>query len=93
MARLLQAWMSTESVKTQSPVLVLGNPLAEFMRKRGMQDEVIVLVVIERGFTIRWIVSLALRFNSYRRTEGRTTRHRSVTPSLHLLRTSSIYCT
>ena len=37
--RLLLAWVSTEVVKTQSPVLVLGNSLAEFMRKLGMQDD------------------------------------------------------
>ena len=37
--RLLLAWVSTEAVKTQSPVLVLGNSLAEFMRKLGMQDD------------------------------------------------------
>ena len=29
--RLLLAWVSTEAVRTQSPVLVLGNSLAEFM--------------------------------------------------------------
>ena len=29
--RLLLAWVSTEAVKTQSPVLVLGNPLTGFM--------------------------------------------------------------
>ena len=29
--RLLMAWLSTEGVKTQSPVLVLGKSLAEFM--------------------------------------------------------------
>ena len=37
--RLLLAWVSTEAVKTQSPVLVLGNSLAEFMRKLGMKDD------------------------------------------------------
>ena len=31
--RLLMAWLSTEGVKTQSPVLVLGKSLAEFMGK------------------------------------------------------------
>ena len=31
--RLLLAWVSTEGVKTQSPVLVLGKSLAEFMGK------------------------------------------------------------
>ena len=81
MARLLLAWMSTEAVKTQSPVLVLGDPLAEFMRQRDMQDEAIALVVIERGSAIRWIGSLALCFSSSRRSEGRTTRHGSGTPS------------
>ena len=81
MARLLLAWMSTEAVKTQSPVLVLGNPLTEFMCKWDMQDEAIALVVIERGSAIRWIGSLALCFSSSRRTEGRTTRHGSGTPS------------
>ena len=34
--RLLLAWVCTEAVKTQSPVLVLGNSLAEFMRKLGI---------------------------------------------------------
>ena len=34
--RLLLAWVSTEAVRTQSPVLVLGNSLAEFMGKLGM---------------------------------------------------------
>ena len=34
--RLLLAWVSTEAVKTQSPVLVLGNALSEFMRKLGL---------------------------------------------------------
>ena len=37
--RLLLAWVSTEAVKTQSPVLILGNSLAEFMRKLGIQDD------------------------------------------------------
>ena len=31
--RLLMAWMSTEAVRTQSRVLVLGDSLSEFMRK------------------------------------------------------------
>ena len=81
MARLLLAWMSTEAVKTQSLVLVLGKPLTEFMCQWDMQDEAIALVVIERGSAIRWIGSLALCFSSSRRTEGRTTRHGSGTPS------------
>ena len=34
--RLLLAWVSTEGVKTQSPVLVLGKSLAEFMGKLGL---------------------------------------------------------
>ena len=34
LARLLMAWISTEAVKTQSPVLVLGHSLTEFMKKR-----------------------------------------------------------
>ena len=34
--RLLVAWVSTEGVKTQSPVLVLGKSLAEFMGKLGL---------------------------------------------------------
>ena len=37
--RLLLAWVSTEAVKTQSPVLVLGNSLAEFMRKLGISSD------------------------------------------------------
>ena len=37
--RLLLAWVSTEAVKNQSPVLVLGNSLTGFMRKLGMQDD------------------------------------------------------
>ena len=31
--RLLMAWISTEAVRTQSRVLVLGDSLSEFMRK------------------------------------------------------------
>ena len=34
--RLLVAWVSTEGLKTQSPVLVLGKSLAEFMGKLGL---------------------------------------------------------
>ena len=34
--RLLLAWVSTEGVKTQSPVLVLGKSLAEFMGKLSL---------------------------------------------------------
>ena len=34
--RLLLAWMCTEAVKTQSPDLVLGRSLSEFMEKLGM---------------------------------------------------------
>ena len=34
--RLLMAWLSTEGVKTQSPVLVLGKSLAEFMGKLSL---------------------------------------------------------
>ena len=37
--RLLMAWVSTEAVKTQSPVLVLGNSLTEFMNKLGINSE------------------------------------------------------
>ena len=37
--RLLLAWVSTEAVKTQSPVLRLGVSLTEFMRKVGIQDD------------------------------------------------------
>ena len=33
--RLLLAWMSTEAVRTQSPTLVLGSSLAEFIRDLG----------------------------------------------------------
>ena len=34
--RLLLAWVSTEAVRTQSRVLVLGASLSEFMRKVGL---------------------------------------------------------
>ena len=34
--RLLLAWMCTEAVRTQSPDLVLGRSLSEFMKKLGM---------------------------------------------------------
>jgi len=34
--RLLLAWISTEAVRTQSKVLVLGDTLSEFMRELGM---------------------------------------------------------
>ena len=37
--RLLMAWVSTEAVKTQSPVLVLGNSLTDFMKKLGINSE------------------------------------------------------
>ena len=33
--RLLIAWLCTEAVRTQSPDLVLGPSLSEFMRKLG----------------------------------------------------------
>ena len=36
--RLLLAWLSTEAVRTQSRVLVLGASLSEFMRTLGMED-------------------------------------------------------
>ena len=36
--RLLLAWVSTEAVRTQSRVLVLGSSLSEFMRKLGLGD-------------------------------------------------------
>ena len=36
--RLLLAWVSTEAVRTQSRVLVLGDSLAEFMRKLGIYN-------------------------------------------------------
>ena len=36
--RLLLAWMCTEAVRTQSPELILGDSLSEFMRKVGMED-------------------------------------------------------
>ena len=34
--RLLLAWVSTEAVRTQSRVLVLGDSLSEFMRELGI---------------------------------------------------------
>ena len=34
--RLLLAWVSTEAVRTQSRVLILGRSLSEFMRKLGL---------------------------------------------------------
>ena len=36
--RLILAWISTEAVRTQSRVLVLGASLSEFMRTLGMED-------------------------------------------------------
>ena len=36
--RLLLAWVSTEAVRTQSPVLVLADSLADFMRKLGIYN-------------------------------------------------------
>ena len=39
LARLLMAWISTEAVKTQSPVLVLGHSLTEFMNKLDINSE------------------------------------------------------
>ena len=36
--RLLLAWISTEAVQTQSPVLSLGKSLSEFMRALGVYD-------------------------------------------------------
>ena len=37
--RLLLAWLSTEAVRTQSRVLILGSSLSGFMRKLGMGDD------------------------------------------------------
>ncbi len=37
--RLLLAWVSTEAVRTQSRVLILGRSLSEFMRKVGIFDD------------------------------------------------------
>ena len=34
--RLLLAWVSTEAVRTQSRVIVLGSSLAKFMRELGI---------------------------------------------------------
>ena len=36
--RLLLAWISTEAVRTQSRVLILGDSLSEFMRELGVYD-------------------------------------------------------
>ena len=36
--RLVLAWVSTEAVRTQSRVLILGSSLSKFMRKLGMED-------------------------------------------------------
>ena len=36
--RLLLAWVTTEAVRTQSPVLVLGDSLADFMRTLGIYN-------------------------------------------------------
>ena len=36
LARLLMAWISTEAVRTQSRVLVLGDSLSDFMRSLGI---------------------------------------------------------
>ena len=37
LARLLMAWVSTEAVRTQSPELVLGHSLTEFMNDLGIK--------------------------------------------------------
>ena len=37
--RLLIAWLCTEAVRTQSPDLVLGSSLSEFMRKLGIHTQ------------------------------------------------------
>ena len=36
--RLLLAWVSTEAVRTQRPVLFLGKSLSDFMRALGVYD-------------------------------------------------------
>ena len=36
--RLILAWVSTEAVRTQSPVLSLGKSLSDFMRSLGVYD-------------------------------------------------------
>ncbi len=36
MPRLLLSWMTTEAVKTQSPEIILGNNLSDFMRSLGL---------------------------------------------------------
>ena len=36
--RLILAWVSTEAVRTQSRVLILGSSLSQFMRTLGMED-------------------------------------------------------
>ena len=38
LARLVLAWVSTEAVRTQSPVLSLGKSLSDFMRALGVYD-------------------------------------------------------
>ena len=38
LARLLMAWVSTEAVRTQSPELVLGHSLTEFMNDLGIKN-------------------------------------------------------
>ena len=84
--RLLLAWVSTEAVKNQSPVLVLGNSLTGFMRKLGMQDD----SGSPRGDRTRLRNQmdrlLALRFSSSTRTGDQTTRRMSRTPSFRLWR-------
>ena len=37
--RLLLAWICTEAVRTQSPTLVLGRSLSQFMRKLGISSD------------------------------------------------------
>ena len=37
--RLLIAWLCTEAVRTQSPELVLGSSLSEFMRKLDIHTQ------------------------------------------------------
>ena len=59
MAQLLLAWMSIEAVKTQSPVLVFWNSLAEFMRKQAEQyaQEQKAHIEVARQWTWTWSIT------------------------------------
>ena len=62
--RLVLAWVSTEAVRTQSRVLILGSSLSKFMRKLGMERSTAeALAVIEHASETKWIGSFTPMFN------------------------------